>query len=98
MDAGYNVPLTLKKPNAVFEGLRRDEDEDPDGCGWRCYCAVPPYAYRLNGQRIPPWPGEVFLVFVNHDDVAYLWYWDKCDPDGPALPAAHETRFKRRAL
>jgi hypothetical protein len=36
-ECGYIVPMILQKPTAVFEGLRRDEDEDPRGVGWRCY-------------------------------------------------------------
>ena len=34
-ECGYLVPAILQRPTAVFEGLRRDEDEDPRGAGWR---------------------------------------------------------------
>lgn len=41
MECGKIVPAILQRPTAVFEGLRRDEDEDPRGVGWRCYCGIP---------------------------------------------------------
>ncbi len=44
--AAFIVPLVLQSPTSVFEGLRRDEDEDRQGYGWRCYCGVPDRAYR----------------------------------------------------
>jgi hypothetical protein len=37
-ECAYIVPVILQAPTAVFEGLRRDEDDDPHGVGWRCYC------------------------------------------------------------
>jgi hypothetical protein len=40
-ECGYIVPTILQGPTAVFEGLRREEDEDVRGVGWRCYCGVP---------------------------------------------------------
>jgi hypothetical protein len=92
------VPLALQCRGPVFEGLRReaDEDRDPRGVGWRCYCCRPDRSYSPDGDRQPPRPGRVFLVFVNEDRVAYARYWDKADPDDPTLPRDHENRFKRR--
>ena len=40
-ECGLIVPMILQKPTAIFEGLRRDEDEDRWVYGWRCYCGVP---------------------------------------------------------
>ena len=40
-ECGYIVPAILQKPTAIFEGLRRDEDDDSKGVGWRCYCGIP---------------------------------------------------------
>jgi hypothetical protein len=34
-EAAYIVPFILQSPTAVFEGLRRDEDEAREGYGWR---------------------------------------------------------------
>ncbi len=44
----------------------------------------------------PPRRGQVFLVFVNEDRVAYNWRWEQADPHKPDLPLGHEKRFKRR--
>ena len=105
-ECAYTVPMILQKPTAVFEGLRRDTDEEiasMSTSGWRCYCGIPETAYNADGKSVPAWPGEVFLVYVNHDSVAYNWRWEKCDPDEPGLPADHSvgedeagTRFRRR--
>jgi hypothetical protein len=97
-ECGYIVPAILQKPTAVFEGLRRDEDEDRHGVGWRCYCGIPEHAYHSDGTPRSPYPGQVYLVFVNEDGVAYNWRWEKADPDDPKLPENHEERFKKRLL
>jgi hypothetical protein len=97
-ECGYLVPAILQRPSAVFEGLRRDEDEDPRGVGWRCFCGIPDQSYRPDGTEAAPYPNQVYLVFVNEDGVAYNWRWEKADPDNLELPIGHETRFKRRLL
>ena len=97
-ECGYVVPAILQKPTAIFEGLKSDEDEDRRGVGWRCYCGVPPVAYRTDGSERPPWPGQVFLVFVNDERVAYNWRWEMADSEDPNLPVKHMERFKRRLL
>lgn len=97
-ECGYIVPAILQKPTAIFEGLRRDEDEDRWGYGWRCYCGIPENAYRVDGTSRSPYPGQVYLVFVNDAKVAYNWRWEKADPDHPNLPLDHENRFKMRLL
>ncbi|MCL2648952.1 MAG: hypothetical protein FWD61_18460 [Phycisphaerales bacterium] len=94
-EAFYLVTHILRKPSAIFEGLTQEEDEDRRGVGWRCYCGIPPHSYRTDGKEAPPYPRQVFMVFVNQDRVAYNWRWDKADPDAPALPRNHQTRFKR---
>ncbi len=97
-EASFIVPHILQKPTAIFEGLRQDEDEDKRGVGWRCYCGVPPHSYRTDGTAGPPYSGQVYLVFVNRDKIAYNWRWEKADPSDPALPLGHENRFKTRRL
>lgn len=92
------MPMILQKPTAIFEGLRRDEDEDRGGYGWRCYCGVPAQSYRSDGTAVPPYHSQVYLVFVNDERVAYNWRWEKADPDNPKLPLGYETRFKQRLL
>lgn len=95
-EAAEIVPSTLQNPDAVFEGLREDDQEDHIGTGWRCYTAIPDRSYTADGRKQPPWEDEVFLVFVNDERVAYNWRWEKCDPADPKLPRGHAERFKRR--
>lgn len=97
-EAAFIVPQTLQKPTAIFEGLRRDEDDDRRGVGWRCYCGSPSRSYRTDGSERPRWPGSVYLVFVNRDGIAYNWRWEKEDASCPGLPAGHGMRFKKRLL
>jgi hypothetical protein len=97
-ECGIIVPMILQKPTAIFEGLRRDEDEDRWGYGWRCYCGVPEHSYRADGTSAPPYHGQVYLVFLNDERVAYNWRWEKADPDNPKFPIGYQTRFKQRLL
>ena len=97
-ECGYIVPMILQKPTAIFEGLRRDEDEDRRGVGWRCYCGIPQHSYGSDGMPGRSYPNQVYLVFVNQEGVAYNWRWDKADAADPALPQNHDTRFKKRLL
>jgi len=97
-ECGYIVPAVLQAPTAIFEGLASDEDEDRRGVGWRCYCGAPAVAYRADGTSRPPFPNQVYVVFVNEDRVAYNWRWEKTDPDAPGLPLNHAKRFKKRLL
>ena len=91
-------PAVLQHPAAVFEGLRWDEDEDRKGVGWRCYCGIPGHAYLRDGTAIQPYAGQVYLVFVNDERVAYNWRWEEADPDNPRFPMGFQERFKRQLL
>lgn len=95
-ECAYIVPMILQQPSAIFEGLRRDEDEDRWGYGWRCYCGVPDRAYNADGSQRSAYPGQIYVVFVNDEKVAYNWRWEKADPDNPTLPVDHDERFKQR--
>ena len=97
-ECAFLVPHTLQHPTAVFEGLRKDEDEDQRTPGWHCYCSKPPYSFSEDGEERPPYDKQVFLVFVNQDKVAYNWRWAKADELDDSLPENHEERFTRRAL
>jgi len=97
-ECGYVVPMILKLPTAIFEGLRRDEDEDKRGVGWRCYCGIPDFAYHTDGTSRSPYPNQVYLVFVNDEQVAYNWRWERADADNLNLPENHAERFKKRLL
>lgn len=97
-ECGRIVPVILQQPTAVFEGLTQDEDEDRRGYGWRCYCGIPERSYQSDGAPRPPYPGQVYLVFVNDERVAYNWRWEKADPDDPKLPIGYDKRFRERLL
>ena len=97
-ECGYIVPAIMQQPTAVFEGLRRDEDEDPRGVGWRCYCGIPDRSYRRDGTQVAPYPNQVYLVFVNEEGVAYNWRWEKADPDNRNLPIGYQDRFRKQLL
>lgn len=86
-ECGIIVPQVLQSPNAIFEGV-----------GWRCYCGIPERAYHSDGSERSAYPGQVFLVFVNDEGVAYNWRWEKADQDDLRLPQNHATRFKTRLL
>lgn len=97
-ECGHIVPMVLQHPTAVFQGLRQDEDDDPQGVGWQCFCMAPPYSYREDGTQAGPRRGFVYLVFVNDEGVAYNWRWERADPEDPTLPQNHLERFKSRIL
>ncbi|HEV8058298.1 MAG TPA: hypothetical protein VGP68_00365, partial [Gemmataceae bacterium] len=97
-ECGLIVPMILREPTAIFEGLTQDSDEDRRGYGWRCYCGLPAESYQADGSSGRPYPGQVYLVFVNEDQVAYNWRWEKADPDDSRLPLGHQTRFRKRLL
>ena len=97
-ECAYIVPYILENPTAIFEGLRRDEDEPKQGLGWRCYCGVPKCSYRADGSEGPPYQNQFYLVFVNDEGVAYNWRWEQADPHHPDLPQDCETRFRKRLL
>lgn len=92
------VPMILQEPTAIFEGLTQEQDEDRRGYGWRCYCGVPDKAFYADGTVRGVYPGQVYLVFVNDEGVAYNWRWDKADADDALLPVGHATRFRKRLL
>ena len=98
LEAAYTVVEALQRPCAVFEGLLREDDEPRTAYAWRCYCVIPPLAYRQDGEVVDSWPGEVFLVFVDDECVAYNWYWVEADPDDACLPVDYHARFRERLL
>lgn len=98
-EAAFTVPDILVNPRAIFEGLLRDEDEPRQGePGWLCYVGLPKYAFGPNGEERPPYKEKVYLVFVNHERVAYNWYWSDADGTDPNLPIDHAERFRERNL
>lgn len=96
--AGFTVPYILQHPTQIFEGLCLEVDEDARGYGWRCYCGIPKCDYSVDGKELDPRNNRVFLVFVNAENVAYNWRWEKCDPTDDKLPINYKTRFKKGLL
>lgn len=97
-ECAFLVPEILQGPTAVFEGLRSDEDEDHTGCGWRCYCGIPSQAYHPDGTKRAAYPNQVYLVFVNDENVAYNWRWERSDDDDSKLPVDYNNRFRKRLI
>jgi hypothetical protein len=97
-ECGLIVPWILKNPTAIFEGVRRDDDDDDWGDGWLCYCGIPEQSFDVAGTPGPPYRFRVYVVFVNHENVAYNWRWEESDPDDVKLPLNFQDRFKKRLL
>ena len=99
MEAAYTLIDTVQNPQHIFEGIRWDEDErSSDVPGWRCYCKKPTKRYKFEGVPVRADPNKVFMVFVNENKVAYLWYWHTADDDDKTLPLGHEKRFKKKVI
>jgi hypothetical protein len=93
-ELAYTVPWALLHPTAIFRGIREEGESS-----WLCYVSQPTKVYdHRTGEQVPAWPGEVFLVFVNGDQLIYLWYWTDADQADPRLPDNHEGRFEERVL
>jgi hypothetical protein len=93
MELADTVRWALLHPRALFRGVR-DLERDIAEDRWLCYVATPAYAYdHKTGKKCPPWPNEVFLVFVTEERVVYSWYWCESDGREPHLPVDHENRF-----
>ena len=92
-ELAHIVPKILRQPTAIFKGVREEEEAE-----WLCYVGIPSVAYHPTGESREPWPGEVFLVFVNSERIAYTWRWEKADPRDRRLPVDYENRFDTRAL
>ena len=55
-------------------------------------------SFLQDGTPIRPYAGQIYLVFVNDENVAYNWRWEKSDESDLRLPRDHDTRFRRRLL
>jgi len=98
------IDNVLLYPKAIFSGIRFEEDEK-HSChspGWLCYCGYPPIDFRLPGQETAPPVRKVFLVFVNEDQIAYNWGWERADSDtwdeGKYFPVNYQTRFQEQRI
>ncbi len=100
LEMAYVLPKVLTEPKAIFEGLCRDKDEPKHdySSGWLCYVGKPSIAYKSDGTQVEPWQNEVYLAFVNDDNVVYNWRWEKADSKNLDMPKGYKKRFKRKAL
>lgn len=87
------LPKVLIQPTAIFQGVRHEAEDE-----WLCYCGLPDRAYRPSGAQLPPYPNQVYLVYVNGDRVAYHSRWEKNDPRNANHPVDYDSRFERRLL
>lgn len=93
-ELAYLVPFVLQNPTAIFRGVR-DEGESQ----WLCYAGLPEDAFNhRTGERVRPWAGQVFLVFVDDDRIVYNWRWDRSDATSLRLPVDYAERFEERLL
>lgn len=89
----------LTRPHAIFEGLRKEEDEHkgPNGAGWWCYAGIPSTRFLdYGGGARKPNDFEVFLVFVTDQNVAYNIRWEKVENNFAWIRDEHPERFRRQ--
>ena len=94
-----SVSEILEQPDAMFEGLRKEEDEHqgPDGAGWWCYAGIPSTRFVDDGGGArKPTDNEVLLVFVTGKDVAYNIRWERVEFNREWLRGNHPERFQRQ--
>ena len=77
----------LKAPNAIFEGLLRENHDNS-----LCYVGMPKEYGPFMEQE--PATGIVFLVFVTCDGLVFEWRWEAEDPDCRGMPLNAKSRFK----
>ncbi len=93
-EMAWIMPTVLNKPVAIFSVPRDEGDEG------LCYVGQPGFAFKgkQTAQKTEPWPGEVYVVYVNAERVVYDWRWEDADPGDPQLPEGHEHRYDRLVL
>ncbi len=89
------VPIALKSPDAIFEGLRDKHDL------WRAHILNKRFTFNFIGtpaRRVEPKTGTVFVVYLNADRVVYNWAVVENDKDDPRFPENFEKRFGKERL
>ena len=95
-DMALFVPRAVEEPFAMYRGIRRGQGILDD---WLCYVCAP--EQMITGKMQPPKPvdpGDLFLVWVNGERIAYLWRWEKPDPAKPGYPRDADLRFNERII
>lgn len=95
-EAAYIVPEIVQSPRThVFEGAGNSVGEPQPGADWLCYCGRPAASYTNEGRRRDPWPGQIYLIFLNRHRIAYSWRWEWAKEKEPH-PIGNPDRFQRR--
>jgi hypothetical protein len=84
----------VKQPDAIYEGLKRDNQEEG-----LCYSVRPDRDPDEPEATALPRSGYAFLVFVRRGAVGYIvfdWAWREEDGDHPGHPLRWENDFTRR--
>lgn len=87
------IPLALRSPNAVFEGLSRPEYSDG-----LCYAFKPPRAVLENCSADEQMGEMMFLVFTKKEFgvIVFDWEWRPEDPSAPGHPNNWNESFARK--
>ena len=98
-DVQISAAEVLQNPGAIYEGLRKEEDENrgPNGNGWWCYAGIPSTRFLPYGAGVrKPHDREVLLVFVSEEDVVYSIRWEPVENHVAWIRGVHPSRFKRQ--
>ncbi len=93
-DDGRFVYECISRPDAIFEGLKRDNQADS-----LCYAVRPTHDPEEPAAETLPRYGVVFITFVRRGAVGYVvfdWAWREEDPNAPGQPLNWESDFTRR--
>jgi hypothetical protein len=93
LDDARFIKETVESPDAIFEGLRRDNHEES-----LCYSVRPTRDPDNEDGSLPPRFGFVFVIFVvrRFGLVVFDWEWRTEDFNHPGHPENWTTDFTRR--
>lgn len=86
--SGSSVQQVLESPTGIFAGMRKLQK------GGLCYCGKPRQCWTPEGNKCPPKPGMLFVVYVNPLDYIYEWRWVFADEENPNFPDGFKTRYR----
>lgn len=90
------LPEVVENPTVVFEGLKRVNYQDQDGC---CYVGVPSCRWldEQTKEKIPPLKVFVVTVATAGADAHVLWWeWRFVDLKRPGYPKKWQSDFGRQ--
>jgi len=87
----HTLPLVLKAPMAIFEGLEREGFEKG-----LCFTGKTD-RYRLRQAVETPFPrGKVFAIYMDKSRFIFEWRLEREDPEHDGHPVRWTQRFTRR--